>query len=521
MHRWLPLLLLAGASGAAAQDLVLEGSLDVSEPPYTALAFDVPEGVAEVEVRHDDLSEANILDWGLADPEGIRGWGGGNTEPAVVGVEAASRSYRPGPIQAGEWQVLVGQALVDEPPARYRVEIFFRSEPTLAPMAERSTYEPAAALESGSRWYAGDFHVHSRESGDARATIDESAELAAERGLDFIELSEHNTVSQVDLLNDAQNRYDAVLLLPGIEVTTYFGHGNAIGATDLVDFRVRSELGVDVGSVLAETDAAGGLFAINHPVLDLGSLCLGCAWDLETPPRDIAAVEIQNGAYSLTGTLFYRNALAFWDAHLDAGGRAAAIGGSDDHRAGIDLDSLQSPIGSPTTMVYADALSVDAILAGVRAGRTVVKLEGPDDPMVELTADGAMVGDTVDGPVTLRAVVTGATSGTLAFVRNGELVEQVDVEGDPFEATLEVEAPFGDTDDRWRAQLSMPRPRVVTSHIWVRATGEPPPPDAGPGGGSSGGGCGCRAAGDEGGGWALLLVLACLYRTKRANARSI
>jgi len=75
--------------------------------------------------------------------------------------------------------------------------------------------------------------------------------------------------------------------------------------------------------------------------------------------------------------LFYRDALAFWDALLDEGAHVAAIGGSDDHRAGVDLDRLQSPIGSPTTMVYADELSVAAIVAAVRAGRTVVKLEGP------------------------------------------------------------------------------------------------------------------------------------------------
>ena len=506
-------MLLWSASSATAQDLVLDGTLDADAPPYTALPFTVPEGTVEIEVRHDDLSEANILDWGLADPERVRGWGGGNTEPAVVGEETASRSYLPGPIAAGEWMVLVGQALVTEP-ATYHIEIFFRTTPTLDAQPDRGPYTPAAALESGPRWYAGDFHVHSRESGDARATIDESAELAAELGLDFIELSEHNTVSHVDFLTAAQARHPSVLLMPGIEVTTYFGHGNAIGVPTFVDFRARSDLGVTIESMVADTQAAEGIFAINHPVLDLGSLCLGCAWDLGTDGVD--AVEIQNGAYSLTGTLFYRNAVAFWDALLDEGTHVAAIGGSDDHRAGIDLDSLQSPIGSPTTMVYADELSVAAIVAGVRAGRTVVKLEGADDPMVELSAGEAMVGDTVDGPVTLRAVVTGATGGTLGFFRNGELDTQVDVEGDPFEATLEVEAPFGDTDDRWRAQLSMPRPRVVTSHIWVRANGEAPPPDAGPGGGS-GGGCDCRVAGGASGGWPLLLALAWARRRTRMH----
>ncbi len=505
---------LLWSAGVGAQDLILDGTLDADAPPYTAIPFAVPEGTVEIEVRHDDLSEANILDWGLADPERVRGWGGGNTEPAIVGVETASRSYLPGPIPAGEWHVLVGQALVPEP-ATYHIEIFFRTAPTLDAQPDRATYVPAAALESGPRWYAGDFHVHSRESGDARATIDESAELAADLGLDFIELSEHNTVSQVDYLTTAQSRHPSVLLMPGIEVTTYFGHGNAIGVPTFVDFRARSDVGVTFESMVADTRSAEGVFAINHPVLDLGDLCLGCAWDLGTEGVD--ALEIQNGAYSLTGVLFYRDAIAFWDAMLDEGAHVAAIGGSDDHRAGIDLDRLQSPIGSPTTMVYADELSVAAIVDAVRNGRTVVRLEGPGDPMVELTAGSAMVGDTVDGPVTLTAIVTGATSGSLAFVRNGAIHTQVDVTSDPFETTLEVDAPFGDVDDRWRAQLSMPRPRVVTSHIWVRANGEDPPPDGGPGGGSTGGGgCGCHVSGGANGVWPLL-VLAWVGRRWRSR----
>src|SRR5690606_8035217 len=118
----------------------------------------------EIEVRHDDLSEANILDWGLRDPDGFRGWGGGNTEPAIVGEQAASRSYLPGPIAAGEWAVLIGQARIAETPARYRIEIVFRTTPTLAPQPERSPYAPVA-LRAGPAWFAGDFHVHSRESG--------------------------------------------------------------------------------------------------------------------------------------------------------------------------------------------------------------------------------------------------------------------------------------------------------------------------------------------------------------------
>lgn len=38
------------------------------------------------------------------------------------------------------------------------------------------------------------------------------------------------------------------------------------------------------------------------------------------------------------------------------------------------------PIGDPTTMVFAEDLPVQAILASIASSRTVVKLQGPVDP---------------------------------------------------------------------------------------------------------------------------------------------
>lgn len=512
-------LLLAPASALAQEPIVLEADVPADAPPYFEVPFEVPAGIVEIEVRHDDLSEANILDWGLRDPDGFRGWGGGNTEPIVVNAEAASRSYRPGPIQEGEWAVLVGQALVTEAPARYRIEIELRTEPTLAPQTERAAYTPSPPLRSGPAWYAGDFHVHSRESGDAGPTLDEIAEYARGRGLDFVELSEHNVVSQVDFLTAAQARHPEVLLLPGIEVTTYWGHANAIGATEWIDFRAMSNTGASIETMLEAVSAQGAVFSINHPVLDLGNQCIGCAWSLDAPPERVQAIELQNGAYSATGVLFYRRAVQLWDALLDGGGRVAAIGGSDDHRAGEGTGTFASPIGSPTTMVYADELSASAIVRAVMEGRTVLKLEGPDDPMVELFAGDARIGDTVSArEVELRAVVTGGEGATLRLLRNGRLHgDPISVDADPFETTLAIAAPGGDADDRWRAELRVDGdPRVVTSHIWIAATGEPI--DGGAGGGDVPEGCGCRAAGAPSSP-SLLLLAACALAVLRLRRR--
>ena len=54
-------------------------------------------------------------------------------------------------------------------------------------------------------------------------------------------------------------------------------------------------------------------------------------------------------------------------------------------------------------------------------GRTVVKLQGPDDPMIELSSSQPITGDTISArTTTLRAVVTGGLGGELRFVHDGQ-----------------------------------------------------------------------------------------------------
>lgn len=481
----LPAILLLAAPVLAAETpaIVLEGTVAADGPAFVLLPFEVPAGTREVEVRHRSLEGRNILDWGVHDPAGFRGWGGGNREPAIIGDLAASRSYLPGPMPAGTWEVVLGKAQILEEPAGYRVEIFLRETPSLEPGEERRPYAHVPALETGARWYAGDFHVHSRESGDARPYIDEIATFARGRGLDFVALSDHNTVSHLDLIPDAQARHPELLLMPAVEYTTYGGHANAFGITGWVDHRI----GVDGLTVEAAARAyadQGALFSINHPVLDLGDLCIGCAWMHDIDPSLVGAVEIATGGWRESSMLFTGAAIAFWDRFCAEGHRIPAIGGSDDHRAGKDLGSFQSPIGNPTTMVFASALSVPALLEGLKAGRTVVKLQGPDDPMIELFAGDGLIGDLVRGDrLTLRAVVTGAAGGELRLVHNGEVSVDVEIDADPFVHEVPVSPVTG--LDRWRAEVHVGgSPRTVTSHLWIA----PPEPEADVG-------CGCRSVG--------------------------
>lgn len=512
------------ASVARAADTVLPFSGDVPvDGEFFEVQFEVPAGVVEIEVRHDDLSDVNILDWGLLAPSGFRGYGGGNTEPAIINEAAASRSYLPGPIEPGTWRVYVGKARVTELPARYSIEIVLRDTITLAPQPERAPYAPVAALETTARWYSGDFHVHTRESGDATPSLEEVATFAEMRGLDFVMLSDHNTTSQLELIAATQAAHPSLLLVPGVEVTTYDGHAMGLGATEWVDHRLGFD-GRTVEQVVAEVHAQDALFTINHPVL-LTEACIGCGWTAVLSGDSVDGVELQTGALSVTG-VFYARSERFWEDMVAAGHHVVALGGSDDHRAGTGTGAFDSPIGGPTTMVFAQELSVAAIIEGVRRGRTVVKLEGPEDPLVELSSPqlGADTDTIIGDSATFRVRVTGAEMGSAArLVRDGASLPAVTVTSDPFEWETTLDA-TGTGDDFIRAELLVSaRARVVTSHIFLRGvTVRPPdagvPADAGATPPAPDGGCSCRAAGSAPGS-TLLGALFIVWALRRARRR--
>ena len=107
----------------------------------------------------------------------------------------------------------------------------------------------------------------------------------------------------------------------------------------------------------------------------------------------------------------------------------APIGGSDDHSGGKAMDAQASPIGNPTTMVFATELSAAGIVEGVRQGRTVVKLQGPADPMVELSSGAARIGDTLRAQsATLEVKVSGGKGEQLKVLRNGVVAQTLEID---------------------------------------------------------------------------------------------
>ena len=515
-HRQVALIIALWASTVDAQPevpaVVVDEAVPAGGPDFFLVPFDVPASTAEIEVRHQSLGDGDILDFGVEDPDGFRGWGGGNTEPAIVGVGAASRSYLPGPMPAGTWYVVVGKAKVVSAAPRSHIEVFLRQSPTLQDATARAPLQ-APTLSTTARFYAGDLHVHSADSGDARPPLQEIVDFARSRGLDFVVITDHNTSSQLERLAPVQAANDDVLLVPGMEFTTYGGHMNAFGVSGPVDHKLGLTTTID--DAVAAFAAQGAMVSINHPSLDLGDVCIGCAWT-HAVPSSIDAVEVATGGTDQSGFIFGQGARDFWDTVLDDGSHAAPVGGSDDHRAGVDLEAFGSPIGDPTTLIFANGLSTPDLLVGLRDNRTVVKLQGPGDPMVELSTTPARAEhegrvDTVFGAagdtVQLSARIVGGAGNTLRFVADGRPgAAATDIAVDSDDVTVDQAVPVpAQGATRWRVEVQKDGVvRTITGHVWVSAKDD-----------VGAGGCGCDLGAPSGAATSLLALSALVRRRWR------
>jgi len=411
-------LLVCRASFAAAAvtpDLVLHGHLDGHDnQTYRSVPFDVPAGVTRISVEfsYTGKDDKTTIDLGLLGPDGFRsvdgfrGWSGGNKNRFTAGEIDATPSYLPGPIKPGRWSLLLGIPNIRaSSQADYDANVYFSRD------AERKADAVAdEPLRGEAAWYRGDLHMHTGHS-DGTCTSQSgkrapcplflTAKEAAHRGLDFIAISDHNTISQAHDIRELQAYFDRLLLVPAREVTTFQGHANVFGSFAPLDFRVGSAAVPDWNALLGQVAAIGATISINHPIRPSDERCMGCGW---TPHPDVdyrrvQSIEIVNGMDADTPY----SGIPFWQALLDRDFRLTGVGGSDNH----DSTQMASGVGSgqlgrPTTVVHAQALSSAAILAGIHSGEVFVDVAGTTDRALEFTAergdDHAAMGGSLTAP---------------------------------------------------------------------------------------------------------------------------
>ncbi|MFE4256126.1 CehA/McbA family metallohydrolase [Streptomyces sp. NPDC056910] len=272
------------------------------------------------------------------------------------------------------------------------------------------SFPPTRAVGHGAAWYRGDCHVHSVHS-DGELAPEELAVRARAAGLDFIATTEHNSAAAPGAWGRLAT--DDFLIVLGEEVTTKTGHWLALGTNpgQVVEWNHQLRDGL-IDQCLDQVHRVGGLCVTAHPHAPYPS------GDFKFPFQGFDVVEVWNGLWTSDRPWNADNeaALTEWGQSLAAdihtGAWRPAMGNSDTH--------LEGQIGIPHTVVFAEELSTEAVLAGIRAGRSWIAESADVDVSFTAHADGRVVGvgerlATHGGQVEVQAAVRGVPVGAVSF----------------------------------------------------------------------------------------------------------
>lgn len=247
-------------------------------------------------------------------------------------------------------------------------------------------------------WYRGDLHAHSQYS-DGDSPVAQMLDRAESLGLDFFTLTDHDTSlgGSPSHWFDPDYVSDTMALLYGIEWTTAYGHANIWAAQPFPYAGVwMANRENNPEAALAAAHTYGALFSLNHP----RSIVLLLPWEYPVP-EGTDAVEVWNSLYRLPSLNRWAGHW-FWDDLLRQGRRISGVGGSDAHMLYGWMSRFWGP-GNPTTWVYAEELTAESILAGIKAGHVTISY-APDAVRVVLSADAdgdgiyeTLSGDTIQG----------------------------------------------------------------------------------------------------------------------------
>lgn len=386
---------------------------------YQYVPFEVPPGTGTLRItyQYDRADGENVIDLGLFEPGSLdlgtnafRGYSGGSKASILLATNETTPGYRAGPLTAGQWHVLLGLYKVSPAGVEVRVYVETQEGPTPRIAREYVRRPSPTPARPTMRWFTGALHTHTLHS-DGTLGPQALLELAQESRLDFVAITDHNTVTHQDELASRTLKEPLPLLIVGEEVTTPGGHASVwgLGPREWIDFRVGPK-DDRIRNLVSTAHGFGALFSVNHPV----SACVACGWSHEWVDG-IDAIEVSNGQHGEV-----TRSLKIWDGLLQAGRRITAVGSSDWHRG-------PGPIDDAHVRVLAPALTQDAILGAIRQGHVIV-MSSIRDATPEITVssgtNAARPGDALTiapgVPVTISVVSPGMSSAQMMVIANGE-----------------------------------------------------------------------------------------------------
>ena len=322
----------------------------------------------------------NLLDISFYDTEGnylgklsqtFLGFG----KVARLNEKEASSGLTPSKIRPGTWTIEIAVASIVTDKCHYKMEVFCLKKESRRGNKVRKRKRIAVnsrgekrkvRIEEENRWYAGELHVHSNHS-DGKNSIDEIIEKAKEEGLNFFALTDHDVVSGYDFIPQDKN----FPIIKGVEITTFYGHTLGLGMKSLINWRRDGEVR-EINSIIDEVHAQGALFSIAHPFCIGDPICAGCRWNFKkTDYRLIDMIEVWCNSWRVGKIENYRS-FKLWDRLLNKGLKVTGVSSRDWH----DVNKAPGYGPFPKTFVYADSLSENKLIEGLKKGNVFVS-SGP------------------------------------------------------------------------------------------------------------------------------------------------
>ncbi|MBI3320894.1 MAG: PHP domain-containing protein [Candidatus Omnitrophica bacterium] len=307
-----------------------------------------------------------------------------------------------------------------------------------------SSASSAAAPNGDYHDVVGVIHIHTNYSHDAHGTFEDVVRVANAERLDYVIVTEHNTLKP--LRDGWQGWHGATLVLIGMEISTRGGHYLALNVKEDID---RAKLTTQ--QIIDEVNRQGGLGFIAHPYFKGGRWK---DWDV----TGFTGIEAYNVAHDtldenrmrlVLWTLaapaepFYfsildrpYDPLAKWDELIQRFGRVVGIGSSDAHEfhlLGLKFAPYQVMFQLIRThlLVPPGRLTDQAIYDALRQGHAYLAIELLAEAKgFSLLAETdrrvlGVMGDDVTLEPGLRLSVSSPAPAELALFRDGKPIAQL------------------------------------------------------------------------------------------------
>ena len=337
-------------------------------------------------LMHDNEDEhdgfRNLLTLSLNDPYVFRGAHHYfNVDQTIdIAVDKASLGFVPGPIHTGMWELVLSchGIFSDQVEGHIHVSVIGEFEAKQQTCPFQGTQRKGALLKDRTRSfhrnledYRIELHSHTTHSDASQSTL-ELLEAATDQGLDWLAITDHNTISAIyEAKRILDEREDlTVQLLAGIEYTTFYGHFLVHGPLHHIQKNWTGVTLDNVDDYFAQLKAKGVNITLAHPYDTGNPYCTGCRFDFPIVDyRYVDNIEVWNETNPLDRS---KNLQAYkhWVDLLAQGLEINASMGRDWHRPTPNdqipvTHVLAKPSADPATIIHA-----------LNLGRTYVTLAG-------------------------------------------------------------------------------------------------------------------------------------------------